>query len=323
MRASFLVSSLVVAALATGCGGSHSASIFDEQVDGATSSDTGGAPGEDSSTTSDSSGPTDDSSTVVTDSGTATDTSKPDAPDTITLDNVCDRLASAVCTKKLASCCGSKGVTYDEGNCRDAITTSCGDQVDAVKAGDGTFDATAFAACAAAWSTLEGKCSVPILDYVKTYPPCQQLLNGTVAPNDGCTKDSDCHAAPGQWVRCATDGSARCNAFTIPGSGKPCGYGTGTAAICDYGLACNYTSMTMGTCKSAKGVGATCTQDTECGFGNYCAKSPFGGMSGTCATGLPYMTACSTSASCASGRCSSGSCTNPNFELAIPALCGG
>jgi hypothetical protein len=297
--------------------------VFDDHPDsgGTTTSDTS-TPGDDSTT------PTDDStavdSTPATDTGVAMDTGKPDTgPTPTTLENVCDRLADAVCTKSFQTCCGSKGITYDEGGCRTAITTGCSDRVDSVMAGDATFDASAFPACAAAWNALATKCSIPILDYVKGYAPCQQLFNGKTAPNDTCTQDEDCHAATGQWVRCATDGSSVCNAFSVPGKDKACGYSSGTAAICDYGLACNYTSMTMGTCKSAKMTGASCNQDYECGFGNYCAKSPFSGGPGSCQVGLPYMSGCSANNQCASGRCSSGSCSDPNVTLASDAICNG
>lgn len=319
MRASLLVQGLSVALL-IGCGSSPSASVFDDQPDsGSIATDTGTPEGDSTTPVSDSTTPSDSSSAM--DTGVAMDTSMPDTgPTPTTLDNVCERLATAVCTKSFQTCCTSKGKDYDVAACRTAIIAGCGDRVDSVKAGDATFDASAFPACAAAWSTLSTKCSIPILDYVKGYAPCQQLFNGKTAPNDSCSQDEDCHAGPGQWVNCSSDGSV-CNAFTIPSKEKPCGFGSGTAAICDYGLACAYTSMTMGTCKSAKMVGASCTQDYECGFGNYCAK--FGGGPGSCQVGLPYMSGCGSNNMCASGRCSGGSCTDPNVVLATDAICNG
>lgn len=314
---------LSFASIAVACGGANvDSSVFDEPSDGGTGTQTDTSMSSGDSSASDSGGAAD--SNMVTEGGS--DTSKPDTappPPAVTLDNVCDTFPAAVCSTSLGGCCSSKGVTWDQAACTDAEKTRCDDLVTAIKGGDGTFDAGSYSACLAAWSSLSSKCSIPILDYVKTYAPCQQLFNGSVDPGGDCTQDTDCKAASGTYVHCS---GGKCAQFRIAEKDQPCTTGgTYDISLCDYGLACTSTGGGS-TCKTAKPLDAMCNASSECGWGNYCAKSSFG-MSGTCKAGQPQGAYCSGTggnAVCASENCGSdGRCTDPNAELATAALCSG
>jgi hypothetical protein len=303
---------LSFALLAVACGGANASdATFAEPSDtGASATDTS-APGTDGAM------PGTDSGTTNTDSATAPVDTGP-MPPPVTAENVCQKLADAVCTSSLATCCGKRGIEYKESGCKAAIMADCGDKQDAVKAGDTTLNLAAFDACVGAWSTLTTKCTTSILEFVKTYPPCNQLFNGTTPFGSSCAEDWECKVNPGAFGSCSSDN--RCDSVTVVGSGAPCGVIMGNRAFCDVGLFCNYTSSTSGTCKETK-VGNPCTDNYQCGYGNYCSR-PFG-SSGTCAAGLAAGAMCGFNSQCASGTCASNRCTDPNVSLASREICTG
>lgn len=319
---SLSVVSVILLCAACG-GGNSSASSFNEQNNGGDSSTTG----DETSTTTDSSvtpdkdakeppgkdsgTPTDDAPVVTTDTGAP--------PPMLTLDNVCARLADVTCTSAYASCCSTKGLTYKESGCRAAVLAGCDAEVKNISAGGGTFNPGAFGACAMGWNALATKCTVPLLEYLKTYAPCQQLLNGKTAPGASCTEDYQCKAGETAYANCASDN--KCESTMIAGKDAPCMYGGYARAICDYGLACNFSGSTSGTCRAAKAIGASCNNSLECGFGNWCDKGLLGG--GKCAAGGAAGAFCSSNDSCASGFCNSGKCSDPNASPAIAVLCSG
>ena len=307
-------------ALLTACGGNTNASAFDEQGDASTSEET--STGADTSVTPGSDAGKDPP--PKKDSGTTTDDTSTPPPDTsvpLTLDNVCARIADITCTPTYATCCGTKTIPYKESGCRAAVLAACGAQVKAIGGGKGTFNPAAFASCASAWNSLSSKCSVPILDYLRTYAPCNQLLNGGTAPGGSCMEDWECKAAEGAYANCNNDG--RCETFAIVGKDAMCSYSGSTRAICDYGQSCAFTMGTAsGTCRPAKTLGASCNNSLECGFGYWCDRGGFSG-SGKCAVGGAVGTSCFNNEQCASGGCSSGKCTDPNTTPAIGVLCNG
>lgn len=307
------------AVLCIACGSaSSSTSTFEDNNDssvesetGTPGSDTGVTPGSDTSVT-----PGTDTGTVITDD---TGTVKPETPAPLSLDNVCERLADATCTPAFSSCCSTKGFKYDAPGCRLAVMTGCNAQVKLIKDGKGSFAEAAFPACVAGVNHLADKCTVPILDFLKSYAPCEQLLNGSRAPGDSCGSDDECKVPAGGFPNCNSMG--RCESTSIVGKDAPCMYAGSTRAICDYGLACNFTSSTGGTCGTAKAIGATCNNNLECGFGNYCERGFIG--SGKCAAGLAAGAGCGENGQCASGSCVSNKCTDPNTTLASNPLCNG
>lgn len=301
--------------LLVACGGPNNAAIFDDPGesdasstgDGSTTTDTGTSPGTDSG-----GGGNKDTGT------TPGDTAPP--PETITLDNVCAKLADAYCTSTLESCCGTRSLAWDEAGCRDAITTECGYRVDDTKAGNATFDPSAFAGCKAAWSSLTTKCSVPALEFIKVDAICGHLFMGDVPPGDSCAEDWECKVGPGAFGNCNSSG--RCESIRVVGKDQPCAYSGSTRALCDYGLACSFSSGGGGTCKDAKPVGSTCNSSYECGFGFYCQRSG-GSSTGKCAAGLPAGATCYSNESCASASCSGGRCSDPNYTPASSFVCDG
>jgi hypothetical protein len=309
----YSIATLSIALLAVACGGANANdSVFQEPgADAAAGSDTANTGGQDTGGTN----PRKDSGGTVVE-----DTAAPDTGTPITAENVCTKLADAICTSALSTCCGTKGIEYNASGCRDAITKDCTDKQAAVTDGRTTFNADAYGACVGAWSALTTKCSVPILEFVKTYAACDQLFNGTTAFRDSCAEDYECKVAPGAYANCTSGG--QCDSVAVVGNGAPCGTLSTTRAYCDYGLYCQYTSSSSGTCRTAKAIGATCNNSNECGFGNWCNRGGFG-SSGTCAAGSPAGTYCSYNEVCASGECSSNRCTDPNVSVAGPAVCNG
>ncbi len=331
----FFVASLM--SVATGCGSTVDTSTFDDPTDGSatdgsatdgTASDTGASTNE--------TGASDTATGAETTPNPGTDGGTPPGKDTgppakdagtpteaVTLDNVCTKLADVVCSNAQRTCCTSQGVDYKPEGCRAGVAAWCDGEVTQVKGGTGTFNAAAYATCASAWSTLQAKCTIPLLDYVETYAPCHQLFPGTVAPGGVCREDTDCKVAPGALGSCTqTQNGERCSETSIAQDGQPCDYEGATKILCDYGLSCQFSSTSgAGTCRPAKKTGESCNF-LECGFGNYCNR-PSGGGSGTCAVGLAAGASCSTDGVCASGDCSSGTCTDPNVTVAHPFFCSG
>lgn len=315
---------LAACAALVGCGGSADAGAFTSDTGGALAdSSTAGDDGTDAAPDGsvDTGVPTDGATDLGADLGSDLGSDTPPPPP-VTLDTVCDKLADAVCAAPLATCCTKSGFGYDGPGCRDAIKASCGDWVADVKDGTKTFDASAFPGCAAAWGKLETACSVHVLEFLRTYPPCRHLFDGDTAPGDGCDVDEDCKSPPGGFGAC-TDGS--CVQYTVVGKDAPCNISGDVQSVCDLGLFCNVTgggADPKGTCKTARKLGESCTFSRwfECGPGYVCA----GGAGGSkCAEGKPGGATCAGGYECASWTCTAGRCTSPSHLVASRAICGG
>jgi hypothetical protein len=231
----------------------------------------------------------------------------------------CDRIAKASCTSAMKACCESRGFAYDAIGCQDVSNSWCDDGRDGVSAGTTTYDPTYLAACADAWTKLTTTCSVQLLDYVKTYVPCSQMLNGKTAPGGTCTRSTECHAPPGYAAFCDDSGTTRrCRAYAIVGAGAACNYYTATLRYCDHGLYCDYSSGGPVVCRAVTPIGGACfgIDDTSCGFGNTC-------KAGTCAAGTPLGGSCVRDLECASWSCTASKCTDPNAEIASALFCSG
>lgn len=316
----FALALLAASTASAACG---SANVSESSFDDPSLNDASSTGDTSTTTTDTSTPPTDDTSTDPPKKDgdpPGEDTAKPDTGAPLSLDNVCNRLADATCTAAFSSCCGTKGFSYKEAGCRAAVNASCAAQVKEIKGGKGTFNAAAFPACVSAWNALATKCSVPILEFLKTYTPCDQLLNGNQTPGNSCGEDWQCKAAEGTFANCGREG--RCESIAIVGSGAACVYGGYSRAICDYGLQCAFTSSTSGTCKTATKLGAPCMNHFECGFGNYCDRG-FLGTSPKCTAAGALGASCGEGPQCASGNCTGGKCTDPNASIADAALCTG
>ena len=325
---SLCIRSLIAALTAiplVACGSAPDASNFDDPgtTDSSTTTDGGGtdtASGSDTTSGGDTAPGKDTGLPPGDTTPPPTDTTPPpiDSGAPLSLDNVCDRLADAICAPTTKTCCTSRGVAYSETGCRDNVKSYCGTLVDEVKAGDRTFDPTKFDGCAAAWKTLTTTCSVPVLTYTKVYAVCDQLLNGSMAPGDfTCSAASDCKSNDGALASC--NDSSSCDNFHVGGKDAPCNYDGPVYHLCDYGFYCSF-STPGSKCQPAKGIGSGgCFggSDPSCGWGNRCDSSNH------CAPGLPMGSSCSGDLQCASWSCNSGRCTDPNVEMAIATTCGG
>jgi hypothetical protein len=312
---------LAIALLSTACGSAKvSASAFDETADGSTTGDTSATGGDTSITPEDTA---DMPPKKDTGGPPVMDTATP-PPDTgsgpVTLDNVCTRLADATCSPALGACCGTKGITYKADGCRAAVLAGCGEQVKAAKIGKVTFSAAAFPFCATALNSLATKCDVPILDFLRSYAECNQLLQGFTSPGSPCMEDWECKVSEGAFASCSSRDN-RCESIAIVGKDAICNYGGSARAICTYGQACYFTSGASGQCKPAKTLGSSCNQNFECGFGNWCQRDLVGNQK--CVAGGGLGASCTENFQCASSACSGGKCTDPNASLATPELCTG
>ena len=231
----------------------------------------------------------------------------------------CDVIAKATCTAATKSCCEAHGDAYDQLACEDVNDNWCTDGADGVSAGKTTYDPSFLSACADAWTKLTTTCSVPLLDYVRIYAPCSQMLNGKTAPGGTCVRSTECYAPPGFSAFCDTAGTAtkHCRAYAIVGPGAACNYYGGTIRYCQTGYFCDYGGGPT-VCKPATPIGAPCfgVDDTSCGIGNTC-------KAGACAVGAPFGAACVRDLECASWSCSGSKCTDPNGEVASPLFCNG
>ena len=319
--------SLVIALLSVSlgaCGSAPDSSLFADNGGGGGGVDSGGGGGDTAVTDSgtapgDSGSPPVDTGKPPKDTGTPPDTTPPppDVPTGVTLDDVCTKLADAICTGATQTCCLSKGIDYNEAGCRSGVATFCGVLVAEAKASKRTFDPSKFDGCAAAWKSLSGSCSVNTIDYLKVYAPCDALLPGLVSPGGSCSADTDCSVSPGADAICRSTTTGTCENITIVGKGAPCNYDGSVRGFCDNGLYCPYTGGPA-TCKTAKPLGGSCSgaDDVSCGFGNQCQL-------GHCAPGLPKGSSCSGPLECASWNCAGGRCTDPDVTIASSATCNG
>jgi hypothetical protein len=186
-----------------------------------------------------------------------------------------------------------------------------------IRNGFGSFHPDEFDACAAAWSALAQKCSMSVVEFAKTYRPCQQLLVGGAKPGERCTQDSDCAAAEGAYASC--EGNTCINTFIV-GEGTSCAYGGVTRNVCDDGLYCPLSPPNgpTPTCRKATASGQSCSGpiDPSCGFGHACTDY-------VCGDGLPGGSACSYDQQCASWSCKSNKCADYAVTLGQPLFCGG
>jgi hypothetical protein len=297
--------------------------------------------GDDASSDATTDATTDSTTTETGDDAAASETS-PDAPiasDTApdvppsetgpgptTLDNVCTRLAAVICANPTQNCCTRRSIPYDSAGCQTGIGAWCGGLVSQVKAAQRTFNASAFDACATAWQSLETTCSVPFVDYAKTYAPCEQLFPGTVPAGSACGGDADCIAPPGGVSFCGAS-SKTCSTMVVVGQNQACSYDQTSLKLCDKGLYCP--AQLNAKCKTVTPLGGACTgpNDLSCGLGNQCGQTSTGSYQ--CKLGLPSGAQCTNNLQCASWSCngaspsSAGACTDPYAEMASPAICEG
>ena len=257
------------------------------------------------------------------------DTAPPPPP---TLDNVCPKLASGVCGKAAEACCSKTGLKYDEAKCRAGVVASCSAAVAEVKAGTRKFHPEALGKCTDAWAKLETACNVNLIEFLRTYPPCQELFSGTVAAGSACKVDSDCASPTGAYSDCVDSGfpfGLVCRQYTVVGKDAACNLNGNVQAICDLGLACAVSGGPVpgdkGTCKPAKKPGEACDAAMwwECGYGYVCQGGGFPPSPAKCVEGKPAGSSCSREQDCASWQCTGYKCGSTSFPVASRELCGG
>lgn len=312
---------IAVGVLLAGCGSSVDATAF--------GGDDGGVDGSADGSASDGVVDTTDPDASPSD-GTPTDVAADTAPP-VTLDTVCTKLADGVCGKAANTCCTKSGLGYDDPTCHKNVMASCGESVAAAKAGTKKFDPSALGACIEAWNKLETACNVNLIEFVRTYPACQQLFGGKTPPGGACKVDGDCASAPGAFADCPDPAfpstTTSCRQYTVVGKDAPCSTGGDVQALCDLGLYCALSGggSGKGTCKTAKKPGDSCDPVAwwECGYGYVCqGGSPFGG-SNKCTEGKAAGSFCTREAECASWSCTSNKCGPTSFPIATRDLCGG
>jgi hypothetical protein len=243
-----------------------------------------------------------------------------EASSPLTLDNVCDRYSTAVCSSDLQKCCTDRIHDYSATGCKTAINFECNAAVGSVRAGTTSWDPTKFDACIAAWSKLNASCSVFLFDFAKTYLPCEQLFPGSRALGSPCTQSSEC-AVGDAYTYCDTT-SHTCKEVRIQAIGGSCNYtDTKTVRLCDVGGYCPLTGTPPTSCLAAKALGDSCVGGSlECGFGNVCSLT-----TNKCVKGLPATASCTIDLECASWSCDKTTfkCSDPYVSVASSAVCTG
>lgn len=235
--------------------------------------------------------------------------SEESAPDTkLPLDDLCSRVADAICSKTTEICCSAAGILYDEAQCKKNELADCVPDVLDVKAGKKTFDATKIEACLAGLKALSIECTMTLLPYVKALAPCYQIFPGTTPPGGSCTREQDCATPPGAIPICRGT-PAQCEIVAVIEKGGVCAPAPSTTRYCDDGLAC-----TGGFCGPLSGK-CSSPSDDACGFGFSCRAA-------TCAEGLAEGLDCKSNYECASWKCSADRCTDPRVKFVGSKLCG-
>jgi hypothetical protein len=234
-----------------------------------------------------------------------------------TIETVCARLQDAVCGASLRTCCATRALEWKEAECRKRVDESCRRELEDVRNGRGSYEPSAFAACAAAYEELARQCTTTRREYARLEAACFQLFPGTAMPGTRCDRDTDCRVEPGTVGRCE---NRVCFQVGFAGKGERCDTAGSVRISCDPDSYCR-TDATGATCVAAKAIGENCQTSAECGAGNYCpVSSPSGGR---CAVAGAVGTSCRFETECASGDCADRRCTDPVRSIATRALCNG
>ncbi len=227
-----------------------------------------------------------------------------DAGGAYTLDNVCERTAPRVCAIRKGCC--EKTAGYDEATCLTREREACAKDVAEVRAGTMTFDPARLEACVASLTPLIDKCTLGVEDFgdaAAILKDCH-VFAGKLGEGVACTRDNQCapSTSADAFVGCEEQ-KKTCRTIRILGAGATCELGDGFAAVCGKGLYCDIDFQDppprQGTCKTALGLGATCSQakPLECGLGYYCDAS------NKCVAGKAGGASCTDALQCASLVC--------------------
>jgi hypothetical protein len=211
------------------------------------------------------------------------------------------------------TCCAKQNEPTKLGDCEAAFPMNNA-TVASLASGAATLDPTALAGCLAAYKAAAVTCEEnPVLS------ACRGVVIGTRPQNAPCTNGSECARDAGFNTCLITEQNGTVGVckkiphykagdactFTCR-KGDDCTFTTYGAAdsmlgLCfeDDGVYCDYLHEPA-TCKPVKVVGATCSDDAECGFTGYCQT--------TCrkrGTEGDPCTRCLDSLSCVNGKCAS------------------
>ena len=131
---------------------------------------------------------------------------------------------------------------------------------------------------------------------------------GAVADGDACFYSYECAGTGSGTSYCAPDQTCK----ALPGNGMAC-----SSQGCALGTYCD---ETVDMCKTAQGVGGTCTEDLQCMTTLFCELS---GSNGTCQMLLGGGSACTSSTQCESKECFPGTCTGSTDTCFTDANCEG
>jgi hypothetical protein len=226
-----------------------------------------------------------------------------------TLETVCDHVAPRVCELR-NSCCTAAGIGFEQAGCEADFKSKCNEDVQAVNAGDETFDPSGLDACLAKLPGIYARCTLTQMDYVTTVLELRvcNAFEGKKGEGAACTRNSECRQSDdaNTSVSCSQQ-THSCTRVTVAKAGDGCGATTG--AICEAGLYCDAPGLAApGTCKTATSKGQACARpvigNPECGIGSYCD-----GATATCVEAKAAREACTLPGECASGQCDSGTCS--------------
>jgi hypothetical protein len=182
------------------------------------------------------------------------------------------------------SCCTKQNIPSMLADCESAFPMR-NETVASLASGAATLNATALAACQAAYAQAATSCDEnPVLS------ACQGVVIGTRPENAPCTSGAECLRAPGPSTCLIVEQGGTvgvCKTIPHSKSGDACDFSCRAGEDCTSttygavdsnlamcfgqdGLYCDYLSSSPATCKPLLALGSICSNDEQCGVTNYC-----------------------------------------------------
>ena len=203
---------------------------------------------------------------------------------------LCARIAVIQCAGEM-HCCISPNRTVDA--CRAQYMMLCAEQLylDQIAMNPSTgFDATSTAAAFTQLEQMASQCDVNIVSWAGSDMGLRSILQGTLAPGSSCKPNNltDPPTAGAALASCTSGATTACLPMSILG---------------DW------------TCAPRNGAGGSCVTDINCIAGTYC-DNPTQAPLGKCAQLLGLGATCTDGSQCSSLFCSAGQCVPASQQLA-------
>ena len=259
--------------------------------------------------------------TIVACSGkTDTDPTKDGgASNTYTVQNVCDKMPTAICEAR-KNCCTTGRGGFNQASCEATQKGECLKNTAEVTAGTMKFDGTKVDSCIVKLKPFLDECRLEfsrLVSYFEVLDDCR-VFEGSRAAGASCERASQCAAPAGTNAFPSCIGG-RCLGGRVLSENETCSLDIRSGLICANGLYCKNDNG-KATCVKATAEGGACNGasfvELSCGAGYYCARD-----TNKCARSKDGNGQCSGLLDCKSLGCNFGTCTTPEPVVASDA-CG-